>query len=79
VPATHPDFPPTWLTRYYGPLCVGWPGVKDRLFQPDEEIRLQYRIWIHEGAATVAQLENAYKLYNSQSKINLSQGKKSKD
>jgi hypothetical protein len=51
-------------------LCVGWPGVKDRLFQPDEEIRLQYRIWIHNGAATVPQLENAYKLYNSQSKIN---------
>ncbi|MDR2117086.1 MAG: PmoA family protein [Planctomycetaceae bacterium] len=66
VPKTHPDFPPTWLTRYYGPLCVGWPGVKDRLFQPDEEIRLQYRIWIHEGTATVDQLENAYKLYNSE-------------
>ncbi|MDR2754863.1 MAG: PmoA family protein [Planctomycetaceae bacterium] len=66
IPKTHPDFPPTWLTRYYGPLCVGWPGVKDRLFQPDEEIRLQYRIWIHDGAVTVAQLENAYQLYNAQ-------------
>jgi hypothetical protein len=66
VPKTHPDFPPTWLTRYYGPLCVGWPGVKDRLFQPGEEIRLQYRIWIHEGSVTVTQLEKVYNLYNSQ-------------
>ncbi|MDR0337615.1 MAG: PmoA family protein, partial [Planctomycetaceae bacterium] len=52
VPKTHPDFPPTWLTRYYGPLCVGWPGVNDRQFQPNEEIRLQYRIWIHDGTVT---------------------------
>jgi hypothetical protein len=66
VPESHPDFPPTWLTRYYGPLCVGWPGVKDRLFQPGEEIRLCYRIWIHENTVTVPQLEKAYKLYNVQ-------------
>jgi hypothetical protein len=63
VPKTHPDFPPTWLTRYYGPLCVGWPGVKDRLFQPDEEIRLQYRIWIHDGTVTIPQIEKAYNQY----------------
>ncbi|MDR1478822.1 MAG: PmoA family protein [Planctomycetaceae bacterium] len=63
VPKTHPNFPPTWLTRYYGPLCVGWPGVKDKLFQPNEEIKLQYRIWIHEGTVTTKQLENAYENY----------------
>jgi hypothetical protein len=66
VPKTHPDFPPTWLTRYYGPLCVGWPGVKDRLFQPGEEIRLCYRIWIHAGSVTVPQLAKVYETYNVQ-------------
>ena len=28
----HPDYPPTWLTRHYGPLCVGWPGVRAKTF-----------------------------------------------
>ncbi len=31
----HPDYPPTWLTRHYGPLCIGWPGVRDKTFAPD--------------------------------------------
>lgn len=63
VPKTHPDFPPTWLTRYYGPLCVGWPGVKERKFQPGEKIELRYRIWIHAGAVSVPQIEKAYREY----------------
>jgi hypothetical protein len=64
IPKTHPDFPPTWLTRYYGPLCVGWPGVKGKTFQPGEKIALRYRVWIHEGAVTVPQIEKAYGEYN---------------
>ena len=64
IPKTHPDFPPTWLTRYYGPLCVGWPGVKGKTFQSGESLRLRYRIWIHEGAVTVPQIEKAYEEYN---------------
>ncbi len=65
VPKTHPDYPPTWLTRYYGPLCIGWPGVKDRTFQPGEEIKLQYRLWIHDAPVDVKQLEKAYDEYCS--------------
>ena len=64
IPKTHPDFPPTWLTRHYGPLCVGWPGVVGKKFQPGEKIELRYRMWIHEGAVTVPQIEKAYKEYN---------------
>ena len=67
VPKTHPDFPPTWLTRYYGPICVGWPGVKGQTFQPGEEIKLHYRIWIHDGAVTVPQIEKANGEYNGNS------------
>ena len=64
IPKEHPDFPPTWLTRYYGPLCVGWPGAKVRTFQPGETLELRYRIWIHDGAVTVPQIEEAYEEYN---------------
>ncbi len=56
----HPDYPPTWLTRYYGPLCVGWPGVKARTFEPGKPIRLSYRIWIHKSAVEPDQLKRAY-------------------
>ena len=64
VPPTHPDFPPTWLTRYYGPLCVGWPGVKGKTFQANEAIRLNYRIWIHENPVTTQQINKAYSELN---------------
>lgn len=63
IPKTHPDYPPTWLTRYYGPLCVGWPGVEARTFRPGEVIKLSYRIWIHDGPADLTTLENAYREY----------------
>ena len=65
VPKSHPDFSPTWLTRYYGAMCIGWPGVNGRKFEPGEEIRLNYRVWIHDGPVTVEQIEKAYDEYNA--------------
>jgi hypothetical protein len=59
----HPDYPPTWLTRYYGPLCVGWPGVKARTFERGKPIRLNYRIWIHRSAVELDELKQAYAAY----------------
>ncbi|MCL2348139.1 MAG: PmoA family protein [Planctomycetaceae bacterium] len=63
VPPGHPDFPPTWLTRYYGPMCVGWPGVKDRAFEPQKPFSIEYRIWIHENEVDLKQLTGAYQSY----------------
>lgn len=63
VPKDHPDYPPTWLTRYYGPLCVGWPGVNGRTFPPGEEIRVHYRIWIHDNEVNASQIQKAYENY----------------
>lgn len=60
VPASHPDYPPTWLVRYYGAICVGWPGVNAKSFPPQEEIRLRYRLWIHEEKLTAEQIEKEY-------------------
>ena len=61
----HPDFPPTWLTRHYGILCVGWPGVNAKTFPAGEPIRLNYRVWIHDGAADVASLEHLFQAYQA--------------
>ncbi len=59
----HPDFPPTWLTRHYGILCVGWPGVKPRTFAPGRPIRLSYRVWIHKHALEPEQIQEAFDAY----------------
>jgi hypothetical protein len=63
VPRDHPDYPPTWLTRHYGALCLGWPGVNGKTFQPGEPIRLRYRVWIHANAVETAGLKAAYDAY----------------
>ncbi len=63
VDPNHPDYPPTWLTRHYGPLCIGWPGVKPKTFAPGKPIRLNYRIWIHKRALETPQIQQAYDAY----------------
>jgi hypothetical protein len=59
----HPDYPPEWLTRHYGVLCVGWPGVNGKTFPPGQTIRCRYRVWIHRGAPSVEKLKAAYRAY----------------
>ncbi len=64
----HPSFPPTWLTRHYGPLCVGWPGVKAQTFPAGKPFQLDYRIWIHKAAATTEELGRVYDAYTASTK-----------
>ena len=59
IASDHPDYPPMWLTRHYGVLCVGWPGISPRTFQPGESIRCRYRVWVHRGLTDKAALEKA--------------------
>ena len=59
----HPDFPPPWLTRHYGILCCGYPGVKGKTFAPGEPVRLDYRVWIHKSAVDLADLKAAFEAY----------------
>ena len=61
----HPNYPPTWLTRHYGPLCVGWPGVHARQYEPGQPHRLPYRIWLHGGDADVEQLKSQYAAFTA--------------
>ena len=58
-----PDFPPTWMARHYGILSIGWPGINGKTFPPGQPIRLNYRIWIHKSAVSLADLEKAYAAY----------------
>lgn len=64
VPKTHPDFPPMWLTRHYGVLCLGWPGVEAQTFQSGKPIKLEYRVWVHRGPADAPRLKEAYSAYD---------------
>lgn len=68
VDPAHPDYPPTWLTRHFGILCVGWPGVKGRTFPPGKPIRLKYRVWIHKAAVGPGLLQRAYQGYADSAK-----------
>jgi hypothetical protein len=65
VDPKHPDFPPPWLTRHYGILCCGYPGVKGKTFAPGEPIRLDYRVWIHKSVVEVADLQAAFDAYGA--------------
>lgn len=63
IAADHPDYPPEWLTRHYGALCVGWPGVTAKTLPPGQTVRCRYRVWIHRGAPGVEQVKAAYDAY----------------
>jgi hypothetical protein len=65
----HPDFPPMWLTRHYGVLCVGWPGIEPATFAPGEPVRARYRVWIHRGVPDGARLKQAYHSYEAAGKM----------
>ena len=59
----HPAYPPTWLTRHYGVLCIGWPGVESRTFPVGKPFSLSYRLRIHDGTVTAEQLNQICKDY----------------
>lgn len=69
VHSQHPNFPPTWLTRHYGPLCVGWPGVHAREYEVGQPHRLPYRIWIHAGAVEAEQLQAQYAAFTAAAQL----------
>ncbi len=56
----HPDYQPTWITRHYGFLGVGWPGVKPQELSPGKPLTLKYRLLIHRDMGDVARIKRAY-------------------
>ncbi len=65
VDPKQPGFPPHWLTRHYGILCCGWPGVHGATLPPGKPVRLDYRIWIHKSAVKLADLQEAFDAYGA--------------
>jgi hypothetical protein len=63
VAPDHPDFPPQWLTRHYGVLCLGWPGITPKTLAPGETWEAAYRVFTFRGEADTAQLNRAYDAY----------------
>ena len=63
VSPDHPDYPPTWLTRHYGPLCVGYPGVDGKTFEPGVPFTLKYRILVHSKTLDAKTLGDKYEEY----------------
>lgn len=59
VDRSHPDFPPTWITRAYGFLGVGWPGD----LRPDRAVALRYRLWVHRGRPEVRQYRETFEAF----------------
>lgn len=59
----HPGFPPQWMTREYGVLAVGYPGVTPKTFERDEKFTLRYRIWIHRNNPGAPEIQKAYEAY----------------
>jgi hypothetical protein len=68
IESTHPDYPPMWITRHYGFLGVGWPGVTPATLQPGRTVHLGYRIWIHRGQGQADAIKHIYQSYLSSRK-----------
>ncbi len=60
VRGDHPDFPPTWITRHYGFLGVGWPGSEPFTLEPTDTIACRYRLLIHRAALSATELQQSY-------------------
>jgi len=64
----HRDFPPEWMTRQYGMLAAGWPGVKPQTIPAGESVSLKYRLWIHRGNPEAVEIQEAYEAYRAKAK-----------
>ncbi|MBI3464369.1 MAG: PmoA family protein [Planctomycetes bacterium] len=65
VDRDHPGFPPTWITRHYGFLGIGWPGTESAVLQPGAPVTFRYRLWIHRGEPGATHLEHTYDSYRT--------------
>ncbi|GMV96747.1 MAG: hypothetical protein AMXMBFR83_11070 [Phycisphaerae bacterium] len=63
VHPSHPEYPPEWLTRYYGVLNVSYPDLKMIDLPRDKPLRLKYRVWVHRGGAQEGRCDEHYRAY----------------
>lgn len=56
----HPDYAPSWQLRPFGILSMSWPGSRPYVIPTGESITLSYRMWIHRGSASAADVTGAW-------------------
>ena len=59
-PEEGPDAPHSWMTRHYGLLAVGWPGVSARTFPPGRTFTHRAAFWIHRNNPAAPAIQSAY-------------------
>jgi hypothetical protein len=64
VSPQNPDFPPEWMTRDYGILAVGWPGVQEVTLTPDKPVTCSYRLWIHRGVSDASRIQKEFAAFS---------------
>jgi hypothetical protein len=60
-----PESPPEWITRFYGPINVAYPGLQMLPVPRDKPMRLKYRIWLHRGDAAEGGVDGQYRAYSA--------------
>lgn len=65
VHPTNRDFPHEWMTRHYGMLAAGWPGVKPQTIAKNEPVTMRYRLWVHRGNPDADVIKKAYEAYRA--------------
>jgi hypothetical protein len=63
VDPAHPNAPLQWMTRDYGLLAVGWPGVNKLTLDPGKTVVCRYRVWIHRGMPKAEALQRQFEAY----------------
>jgi hypothetical protein len=53
------------MTRDYGVLAVGWPGVKQITLAPEKPITCSYRLWIHRALGDADRIQQEFKAYSN--------------
>jgi hypothetical protein len=56
------------MTREYGLLAVGWPGIRPQSLPAGKTVSLRYRIWVHRGVPEASEIQKVYDTYRNGSK-----------
>lgn len=64
--AKNPGYPPEWMTRAYGLLAPGWPGVKPQTLEAGKSVTCRYRVWVHRGTPEAAKIQAVYDAYTAE-------------
>ena len=63
VPELSPDSPHTWMTRHYGLLAVGWPGVNAKTFPANRPFTHRATLYIHRHNPEAHELQRVHSDY----------------